>query len=155
MSENEAIDVILKDHSTFKNPMSKAYVMACKSLEEIQQYRALEQKLQSVYGEHDGLLEIIVNGLVQYDNAPDKAIKCVLLTDDDVEKWEQLKAIGTIEEFKDLKKKSEPKKPILNNPQINEFFVKETKLCPSCHSYINNCSGNYCRDCGQAIDWSK
>ena len=41
MTENEAIDVILKEHSSFTNPMSKAYVMACKALEEIQNYRAL------------------------------------------------------------------------------------------------------------------
>lgn len=64
-------------------------------------------------------------------------------------------AIGTIEEFKALKEKAEAKKPILNNPKINEFYVKEAKLCPVCHSYINNYSGDYCRDCGQRIDWSK
>ena len=62
-------------------------------------------------------------------------------------------AIGTIEEFKALKEKSVAKKPILNNPKINEFYVKEAKLCPVCHSYINNCSGDYCRDCGQKLDW--
>lgn len=78
-----------------------AEIIGC--LEEIQQYRAMEQKLQSVYGEHDGLLEIIVNGLVKYENAPDKAIKTVLLTDDDVDKWEAYKAIGTVEELKTMK----------------------------------------------------
>lgn len=70
-------------------------------LEEIQQYRALEQRLQSVYGEHDGLLEIIVNGLVKYENAPDMAYKAVLLTDDDVDKWKQYKAIGTVEQCRE------------------------------------------------------
>ena len=63
--------------------------------------------------------------------------------------------IGTIDEFKALKEKAEAKKPILNNPKIDEFYVKEAKLCPSCHSYINDCSGDYCRDCGQKLDWSE
>lgn len=67
----------------------------------------------------------------------------------------EYKGIGTIEEFKALKEKNEPKKPILNNPNINEFYVKEAKLCPACHSYINNWSGDYCRDCGQKLDWSE
>lgn len=66
----------------------------------------------------------------------------------------EYKEIGTIEEFKALKEKNEPKKPILNN-KINEFYIKEAKLCPSCHSYINNYSGDYCRDCGQKLDWSE
>lgn len=72
-----------------------------------------------------------------------------------LEEIQQYRAIGTIEEFKDLKEKAEAKKPILNNPKIDEFYVKEAKLCPSCHSYINDCSGDYCRDCGQKLDWSE
>lgn len=71
------------------------------------------------------------------------------------DKLADYEAIGTIEEFKALKEKNEPKKPILNNPNINEFYVKEAKLCPACHSYINNWSGDYCRDCGQKLDWSE
>ena len=71
------------------------------------------------------------------------------------DKLADYEAIGTIEEFKALKEKAEPKKPILNNPTINEFYVKEAKLCPACHSYINNWSGDYCRDCGQKLDWSE
>ena len=72
-----------------------------------------------------------------------------------LEEVQQYRAIGTIDEFKALKEKNEPKKPILNNPKINEFYIKEAKLCPACHSYINNCSGDYCRDCGQKLDWSE
>ena len=72
-----------------------------------------------------------------------------------IEEIQQYRAIGTIEEFKALKEKIVAKKPILNNPKINEFYIKEAKLCPACHSYINNCSGDYCRDCGQKLDWSE
>ena len=72
-----------------------------------------------------------------------------------LQEYPKFNAIGTIDEFKALKEKNEPKKPILNNPKINEFYIKEAKLCPACHSYINNCSGDYCRDCGQKLDWSE
>ena len=82
----------------------------------------------------------------KYKNGLRLAIQCL-------EDIQQYRAIGTIEEFKALKEKAEPKKPILNNPKINEFY--ETKLCPACHSYINNYSGDYCRYCGQKLDWSE
>lgn len=82
-------------------------------------------------------------------------IVALCMAKDALEKIQQYRAIGTIEEFKALKEKNEPKKPILNNPKINEFYIKEAKLCPACHSYINNCSGDYCRDCGQKLDWSE
>ena len=84
----------------------------------------------------------------ELQSAVDEAIQAL-------EEIQQYRAIGTIEEFKDLKEKNEPNKPILNNPKINEFFIKESKLCPSCHSYINNYSGDYCRDCGQKLDWTE
>ena len=84
----------------------------------------------------------------ELQNAVDIAIKAL-------EEIKQYRAIGTIEEFKALKEKNEPKKPILNNPKINEFYIKEAKLCPACHSYINNCSGDYCSNCGQKLDWSE
>lgn len=107
MTENEAEKYFLsvKDDFTRGNrtaSRNNAYETALSWYEEIQQYRKLEQRLKSVYGECDGLLEIIVNGLVKYENAPDKAIKAVLLTDTDVEKWEHYRAngTGTVEECK-------------------------------------------------------
>ena len=81
-----------------------------------------------------------------------RALRCIRKLLEEIQLY---RAIGTVEEFKALKERVEAKKPILNNPKINEFYIKEAKLCPSCHSYINDCSGDYCRDCGQRIDWSK
>ena len=119
--------------------------MAVEAIKEIQQYRALEQKLQSVYGEHDGLLEIIVNGLVQYENAPDEARRAVLLTDDDVD------------EYKALKEKNEPKKAIILDRRCeNEDEVCVEWKCPVCGLNVIEeppCQ-EYCQSCGTKLDWN-
>lgn len=53
-------------------------------------------------------------------------------------------SIGTVEEFKGLKDKAETQK------------VDEDDCCPICHTYgkdDNGVTGNYCPECGQALDW--
>jgi hypothetical protein len=62
-------------------------------------------------------------------------------------------AIGTVEEFKALKEKNEPKKPIKNNPIINEGWSKEATLCPMCNGYVSRFGDNYCPKCGNKLDW--
>ena len=55
-------------------------------------YEDLEERLQSVYGECDGLLEKVVEGLVKHEGVEfEKPMKSRLLTDDDVDKWDRLK----------------------------------------------------------------
>lgn len=62
-----------------------------------------------------------------------------------VKKYEK---IGTIEEFKDLKEKNEPKKP-------QEISWGATK-CPICGQEFGfNSHFNYCPKCGQKLDWSE
>lgn len=172
MTENKAKILLCQMHlPQFVEEEKQALTMVIQALEEIQQYRAIgtvegyenaikaytetyilmkeyKSKLQDFeeIGTVEELKSLKESNLTAMEMAD---IWCVL---EDLKKYS---AIGTTEEFKALKEKSEPKKPILNNPKINDFYVKEAKLCPSCHSYINNCSGDYCRDCGQRIDWSK
>ena len=59
-------------------------------------YEELESKLQSVYGECDGLLKAVVDGvverLVKHEGAEfEKLNKARLLMDENVEKWDRLK----------------------------------------------------------------
>lgn len=141
MTENEAKRIIKNEKFWEGNArICEAFKTAMQALDEIQPYRALEQKLQSFYGEHDGLLEVVVNGLIRYNNKPNKTIKAVLLTDDDVDKW------------KVLKEKNEPKK-------VTEFYetVHLDFICPSCNEavYGQPYKPNYCEHCGQKLDWSE
>lgn len=60
--------------------------------------------------------------------------------------------IGTVEEFKELKKKSIPKNPI---DKIRLIYPDIGGKCPTCGLHINNhFSWMYC-ECGQRIDWSE
>lgn len=146
MTENEAIKEIetslelaeMCKPNREREKEIKAYKMAIQALTEIQQYRAIGtverfRFLQEVCDLTGDELEHIANSMIERKN---------------------YRAIGTIEELQALKEKSVAKKPIKNDPKINEFYVKEANLCPSCHSYINNCSGDYCRDCAQKLDWN-
>jgi hypothetical protein len=48
------------------------------------------------------------------------------------------------------------KKPILNNPIINNLWCEDAKLCPICHTYVDRYSlYEYCKNCGQKLllDW--
>ena len=60
------------------------------------------------------------------------------------EEVEQYRAIGTVEEFKDLKEKNEPKKVA---------YQGEHEKCPICGSF--HVFGNYCTECGQKLDLEK
>lgn len=168
MTENEAIEIHIAENihrieviENCMHTMPDADKETCKKnikilttvnglLQEIQQYRALEQKLQSVYGEHDGLLKIIVNSLVNYENAPDKAIKAVLLTDDDVDKWEQYKAIGTVEECNAAMEKTKPKKTLKHPNEVGSMY----RTCSVCrrNTSIRNRIDKFCSVCGQAVE---
>lgn len=61
-----------------------------------------------------------------------------------LEENQKFHAIGTVEEFKTLKEKNEPKKP------IDKIMYLE---CPACGDVeILDC--DYCPVCGQKLDWN-
>ena len=60
--------------------------------EKLASYEDLEEKLEEVYGECEGLLETVISHLVQHEDVEiGKPKKARLLTDEDVDKWEDLK----------------------------------------------------------------
>jgi hypothetical protein len=62
--------------------------------------------------------------------------------------------IGTIEKFKALKEKNEPKKVVINNIPKTSWTKATTKYtCPSCDRVIGFNGLNYCSVCGQKLDW--
>ena len=64
-------------------------------IKKLAKYEDFEEELESVYGEHDGLLKTMVKSLVRHEGADiGKPCKARLLTDEDVDKWEMLKDLG-------------------------------------------------------------
>jgi len=61
-----------------------------------------------------------------------------------LEEVQAYRAIGTIERFRELTEKAEPKR------------VDDNYCCPVCHTYAKDdegVAGEYCPNCGQRLDW--
>ena len=61
-------------------------------------YEDVVEKLEEVYGECDGLLEVAIDGLLKYgtQEGPEiKPVKATLLTDEDADEWERYKKLKT------------------------------------------------------------
>lgn len=60
----------------------------------LQKYEDLEEQLESVYGECEGLLQTVVKHLVDHGaELEGQTYKSVLLTDEDVDEWENYKKL--------------------------------------------------------------
>ena len=121
-----------------------------KALEEIQQYRAMEERLNGIS------VKQVVDGFVkQVENETQEEYKQGrILTNKEAEDWNEYRAIGTVEELKALKEKNEPKKIVINNVPKTSWTKATTKFtCPSCDRVIGFNGLNYCSVCGQKLDW--
>ena len=106
------------------------------------------------------VLESIGNGLA-LKNENDKKDACILAIQA-IDKVQAFEAIGTIEEFKALKEKNEPKKVSdIHKSEYSEdieYFGADELFgkCPHCNGAVNH-SWNPCGcgDCGGLIDWSE
>ena len=77
-------------------------------------------------------------------------IEALCMAKDCLKKIQQYRAIGTVEEFKELKEKAESKKPI-RKLDINGKYEEVT--CPSCGSFVDDYRNKKYCNCGQALDW--
>lgn len=129
--------------------------LAISALEEIQQYRDLEQRLKKVYGECDGLLESVVAYLEKHAGVdiPSPVFKVRLLTDDDVDRWDTYKSIGTVEECRAAVEKQTAKKPLEDRTELRAYTPMYS--CPNCGGRSLGKGMAVCHHCGQKIDWSE
>lgn len=112
----------IPDYKTKIPEYYEATELAIKVFEEIQQYREL------------GAVEEIAD--------------CIKQSEEEFNMLMEYLHIGTIEEFKALKEKAEPKKPPYDNHNRAGY------RCPDCNN-TNPWGYNYCKHCGQKLDWSK
>lgn len=152
MTENEAIEWLRKIQNpmiseaelycaetcyglgkmVYPEPEDYVFETAIQALEEIQQYRAI------------GTVKKVSRLKELYDKAK-------WLLDDERKKRRNFESIGTVEEFKALKEKNEPKKPIR---RPNHNMTWEEVICPRCSRSVSEYRNQYC-DCGQKIDWKR
>lgn len=160
MTENEAMEWLAEETSPMKihiaamngeNPMeyiNEAVKVACHAFEEIKQYRAMEEKLNGISVKEvvDGFISAVEKETCEgYERGR-------ILTNEDAEKWNAYRGIGTVEEVKELKEKATPKKPILSKSMMTK---KEYQICPICErlALYDGIKFDYCQYCGQKLDW--
>ena len=72
-----------------------------------------------------------------------------------LEEVQAYRAIGTVEKFKTLKEKNEPKKPYSDQ---NGLLDAKMWHCPVCKKEVisdwnRELENDYCHNCGQRLDW--
>ncbi len=150
MTENEAIKKVKEFglyHAIGDLPNSmltvKAFEMAIKALEEIQQYRAI------------GTVEEVKR--MQRYSALAKKHSTIGQVIDSCAEYE---AIGTVEELREAREKQRAKKPEfeLNLSDYTSRFVckcgKRVIVKHDSGVMDNHDAPNYCSNCGQRFDWS-
>ena len=138
MTESEAIKLLkyYDEQPWFLSgdqPAAVAFKMAIQALEEIQAYRTI------------GLSPTMVKDLIASCKKHEKnALENAHIVD-------EYRAIGTVEEFKTLKEKAEPKKPIEMQPTSK--LANGYSACPICGAVVgvNDINGDYCHKCGQRL----
>lgn len=169
MTESEAIEVLkqpcncdydlsatIENCGISKCDKREATKMAIKALEEVQQYRALEQHLSDMFG-GTLTLEQVVDSLERQLTEPDSPhpLKARILTYKEASDWDAYREIGTVEECRAAVEKQIPKKQFRIS-EIDENDNADVE-CPVCHynsNYsIRSITRGHCWKCGQLLDW--
>lgn len=76
----------------------------------------------------------------------DRLIKKIQILEVYGKRLKEYETIGTIKECREARERQKQKKPKIINEGIS--------TCPICGAKVLRCY-DFCKDCGQAIDWSK
>lgn len=160
MTENEAIEELHRIRpwgGIIPQKRAEALDVAIKALEDVQQYRAIENKLKEHY--HANVdIPLLMQHFIETVFEGEKHEGFCLLTNEDREAWEKYKRIGTPEECSAANEKQTAKKPTpidyekYMNVIDNAKFLRGAYWCPNCKHVVK--SGTFCSDCGQKLDWS-
>lgn len=140
MTENEAIEWLKAINATQKESIhtssllnrKEALHIAIQALEEIQQYRTTGMTAEQIK-----------------EMQMDYCAKSVVL--------EEYRAVGTLEECREAVERMKPKKPYDVEEREETDFYYLAFMCPSCNEAVigQPYRPNYCKHCGQAIDWEE
>lgn len=183
MTENEAIEVLkdfgkqvsVKADGAYQSTIGeKACDIAIKALKEIQKYRKIEKDLKENY--HANVdIPLLMKHFIETVFKGEKHEGFCILTNEDKEAWEEYRTIGTPEELHDMKnnyfealsdwrqyrkigtleecRAAVEKQTDEKHTAVLGTFGRTDYECKNCGS--NVCYGDeYCRWCGQKLDWS-
>lgn len=125
MTYSEAIEYIRKE--SHEQPINSdgqdAYIIAIYAMQKLNEYEA---KLRELYGECDGMIETVIDSLVKYNKSIGikTPFKYRLLTDYDVDLWDECKQLGTIKEVREA---IEEFQIIKSADEDLEYYIQELK----------------------------
>ena len=120
---------------------------AIKALEEIQQYRKIEREIREHYQTNVDI-KMIMKYFIETIFKGEKHERFCILTNEDADKWDEYKKIGTPEECQAAMEKQIDKKPIA----VLGTFGGTDYECRNCGNDVRY-GDEYCRWCGQKLDW--
>ena len=159
MTENEAIEELHRIRpwgGIIPQKRAEALDVAIKALEDVQQYRAIENELKEHY--HANVdIPLLMQHFIETVFEGEKHEGFCLLTNEDREAWEEYKKIGTPEECGAAEEKQTAKKPDYEGDGYADGqLVYDTWICPCCNTRyeVDYDVYNFCPNCGQKLDWS-
>ena len=111
--------------------------------------------------ENEAIKNVTAYVYMECENMPQQVIKALDIMKDATKEIQQYRSIGTVEEFKALKEKAEPKKILYRKQSYGTPW-----LCPKCEAdqtkveFFSVDGGepkekhSYCWNCGTKIDWT-
>lgn len=147
MTEKEAIKVIeiaiAEVEWDYPLDYTVAFKTAIKALEEIQYYREMDRKLWETYGDCIGFLKTAAEASIG------NPIKARLLTNEDADRWDAYRKLGTVEECREAIGKQTREKVTAESEVI--YNIKWE--CPKCGSGLTDTDvlAGHCKWCGKAV----
>ena len=121
MTEKEAIRIL--GETNLCTPLGQAAFVGIESIKKLRRYRSMDERLSAAYGENNGLLETLVEYTLKWkteNKAGEMPAKTIMLTDEDVDRWNAYKKIGTVEECREAVERKNEKK-IIDRKEIKDF----------------------------------
>lgn len=148
MTPIEAINELKNYRACSGTKLPEEIEMAIQALEEIQQYKALEQRMNGVS------LELLAEHFIKIvgEGESEGYQRGRLLTNEHADMWDAYKAIGTVEECRAAVEKQRAKKPIdISSARDNDGYIGLIGKCSCCNNIVEE-DALYC-DCGQKLKW--
>ena len=142
----------------FREGTMTALDMAISALKEIQQYRDIDTEIKNIFDGQLGLMDVLKEYIedVKRMHSGEKTRKVIVLSNEDADKWESYKKIGTVEELREAMEKQTQKKCAIDSCPDHTHYK-----CPSCgqielsiykHGFPRlGRITKYCENCGQAL----
>lgn len=151
MTENEIIEILQTEKACVTRAMKNECNRDCYNCDLCEEGKDILTVYDAVINALDEIQQYRAIGTVKgYEDAIKSSMEYYNLMKEYKAKVQDFEAIGTVEELKNLKEKSEAKKP--EYAPTDDSCLYSQYVCPNCYIRLPNFRRKYCQ-CGQKLDW--